>query len=294
VAKIEKDSVSGVETTGHEWDGIKELNTPLPRWWLYVFYACIAWAVVYWVFFPAWPTGKDYTHGLFGWSQRAELEQVMADARKGQAKFLDRINASTLEQIRADKDLLNFALAGGKAAFAVNCVQCHGAGGQGNPGFPNLADDEWLWSGSLAGIYQTIQHGIRATDDGETRGAGITMPAWASDSAPVKLTSAQIGDVADYLVSLSGKPGDAAATGRGKALFAENCVACHGEKAEGNPDMGAPGLADGLWLYGGDRKTLVQTITAGRAGVMPAWSKRLDDATIKQLAVYIHELGGGK
>lgn len=293
MANIEKDSLSGVETTGHEWDGIKELNTPLPRWWLYIFYICIAWSVVYWVLYPAWPLGKDHTQGILGWSQRAELEQTMVDARKGQAKYVNRINASSLEQIRADKDLLNFAMAGGKAAFGVNCVPCHGAGGQGNPGFPNLADDKWLWGGKLADIYTTIKHGIRATDDNDTR-PGVAMPAWATDAAPVKLTAAQINDVVEYVLSLNKGGSDAAAAGRGATLFAENCTACHGEKAQGNQDMGAPGLTDGLWLFGGDKKSLTQTIAQGRAGVMPSWNKRLDDATVKQLTVYVHALGGGK
>ena len=293
MAKQEKDPVSGVETTGHEWDGIKELNNPVPRWWLYIFYVCCAWSLVYWVLYPAWPMGTWHTAGILGWTQRAEVEQKIADAKVAQSGFTDRIAASSLEDIRKSPELLNFALAGGKAAFGSNCVPCHGAGGQGNPGFPNLADDKWLWGGTLADIDTTIKHGIRATDDAETR-PGVAMPAWATDSAPAKLTDAQISDVADYVLSLSTKTADAAGARRGAPIFAENCAACHGDKAQGSQEMGAPALSDGIWLYGGDKKTLVETIGKGRAGVMPSWTKRLDDPTIKQLAVYVHELGGGK
>lgn len=293
MAHKEKDPVSGTETTGHTWDGIKELNNPVPRWWLYIFYACCAWAVVYWVLYPAWPLGNFHTNGVLGWSQRVELEQKLTEARQAQSVYTDKIAASSLEQIRSNPDLLNFALAGGKAAFATNCVPCHGAGGQGSPGYPNLADDKWLWGGKLADIYTSIKHGIRAADDAETR-PGVVMPAWASDQAPVKLTAAQIADVSEYVQSLSKASKDGAAAGRGAPVFAENCVACHADQGQGNPDMGAPALNDGLWLYGGDRKALMHSISAGRAGVMPSWAKRLDDTTIKQLTVYVHELGGGK
>lgn len=293
MAHVEKDPVTGVETTGHSWDDIKELNNPVPRWWLYIFYVCCGWALIYWVLYPAWPLGNFHTAGLLGWTQRAELEQKLVDAKQAQAVYTDKIAATPLAQIRSNPDLLNFAMAGGKAAFGSNCVPCHGAGGQGNPGFPNLADDKWLWGGKIDDIYTTIKHGIRATDDNDTR-PGVAMPAWSTDAAPTKLAAAQINDVAEYVLSLSKASSDAAAAGRGSATFAENCVACHGEKGVGNQDMGAPALNDGIWLYGGDKKTVVQTISNGHNGVMPSWTKRLDDTTIKQLAVYVHELGGGK
>ena len=293
MAHLEKDPITGVETTGHSWDGIKELNNPVPRWWLYIFYVCCVWALIYWILYPAWPLGNFHTPGIMGWTQRAELEQHLADAKKAQSVFTDKIAAAPLAEIRTNPELLNFALAGGKAAFGTNCMPCHGAGGQGNPGFPNLADDKWLWGGKLDDIYTTIKHGIRATDDGDTR-PGVAMPAWSTDQAPTKLTAAQINDVVEYVLSLSKASTDAQAAGRGATLFSENCVACHGEKGIGNQDMGAPALNDGIWLYGGDKKTLIQTVANGRAGVMPSWTKRLDDTTIKQLTVYIHELGGGK
>lgn len=289
----EKDPVTGVETTGHTWDGIKELNNPIPRWWMYIFGACCVWSLGYWVLYPTWPLGTFHTAGVLGWSQRVELDQSLIVARQSQAAYNDKIAASSIEDIRSNPDLMKFALAGGKAAFGSNCVPCHGAGGQGNPGFPNLADDKWLWGGKLGDIYATIKHGDRAVDDSDTR-PGVAMPAWASDQAPVKLTAGQINDVSEYVLSLTKASTDAAAASRGLPVFAENCVACHNEGGTGNQDIGAPALNDGIWLYGGDKKTLVKTISDGRAGVMPSWNKRLDDTTIKELTAYVHELGGGK
>lgn len=290
MAQKEKDALSGVETTGHEWDGLRELNNPLPKWWLYIFYVCIAWSLVYYVLYPAWPLGKSYTKGLLGYSQREELVQKVADGKKAQEKYLTAIAATSVEDIQKNKDLLAFAMAGGRSYFNENCAACHGAGGQGAKGFPTLADDVWLWGGTTADIYKTIQHGIRA-DDGDTRGTvGIGMTAFGRDGI---LNRDQIGQVAEYILSLNKRSTDAAAAEKGKTVYDENCAACHGENAQGSlavgMEVGAPPLVTANWLYGGDKATLVQTITNGRAGVMPAWSKRLDDATIKSLAVYAAE-----
>lgn len=292
---IEKDALSGVETTGHEWDGLRELNNPLPKWWLYIFYVTIAWSLVYYVLYPAWPLGKTYTKGLLGWSMRQEFADNMATAKAGQAKYLTAIAAKSVDEIQKDKDLLSFAMAGGRSVFNENCAACHGAGGQGAKGYPTLADDVWLWGGATADIYKTIQHGIRA-DDADTRATpGVGMTAFGKDGI---LKADQIDAVADYILSLNKKQADPAKVAKGQTVYEENCVACHGDKAQGSlatgMDVGAPPLVTANWLYGGDKATLVSTITNGRAGVMPAWVKRLDDATIKQLAVYVHNLGGGK
>lgn len=292
---IEKDAITGVDTTGHEWDGLKELNNPLPKWWLYIFYVCIAWSIVYYVLYPAWPLGKTYTKGLLGWSMRQELADNMVAAKAGQAKYLTAIAAKSVDEIQKDKDLLSFAMAGGRSVFNENCAACHGAGGQGAKGYPTLADDVWLWGGTTADIYKTIQHGIRA-DDTDTRATvGVGMTAFGKDGI---LKADQIEQVAEYILSLNKKPADAAKAAKGLTVYEENCVACHGDKAQGSVaagiDVGAPPLVQANWIYGGDKATLVETITNGRAGVMPAWAKRLDDATIKQLAVYVHNLGGGK
>jgi cytochrome c oxidase cbb3-type subunit 3 len=278
--KIEKDSVTGTETTGHEWDGIKELNNPLPRWWLYVFYACILWSVVYYLLYPTIPG----IEGLMGYSQREEVVERMAQARARQAGSLDRIAAAPLAEIKADPDLLNFALTGGRAAFADNCAPCHAAGGAGRPGYPTLADDSWLWGGTLDEIETTLRHGVRAGDD-ETREG--EMPAFGAEEL---LEKDQIEAVAAYVLSLSTQ----AAGADGVELYAENCASCHGGAGEGGREFGAPSLADQIWLYGGEKADIVAQITKPRHGVMPAWAGRLDGTTIKMLAVYVHALGGGE
>jgi len=283
------DEFTGSPTTGHEWDGIRELNTPLPRWWLWTFYATIIFAVVYWVLMPSWPGITGYFHGVLGYSTRQRIEVTMGEAAQSMAGTRQRIASSSLADINKSPDLLEFAIAGGRSAFAVNCSQCHGSDAAGRPGFPNLNDDDWLWGGTLDDIYFTIKHGARNGADADAR--VMQMPRFLADGV---LTAAQIGDVADYVLSLSGAEHDAAAAARGQPLFAQNCAACHGEQGQGNPQAGAPRLTDKIWLYGGDRTTIIRTISYSRGGVMPNWGARLDDETIKELAVYVHSLGGGK
>ena len=290
MAMEERDPVTGQTTTGHEWDGIKELNTPLPRWWLYVFYASILFSVVYWVLFPAIPGISGYTHGLLGYNQRAALDAVMASVTAGRQAYVGRIEQASLDQIQSDPDLLNFALTGGRAAFNENCAACHALGGAGRPGgFPTLADDDWLWGGKPDQILQTIRHGIRNADP-DTRVS--EMPAFGRDQI---LDAGQIGDVAEYVLSLSGRATDAAAVGRGTQVFADNCAACHGETGQGNPELGAPNLADAIWLRGsGTKAEIVAQVTQPKMGVMPTWQGRLDEATLRMLATYVHSLGGGQ
>ena len=286
--KVEKDAITGTEMTGHEWDGIKELDTPLPRWWVWTFYVTIAWAVGYWVVYPAWPTLSGYTRGLLGWSQYHSLADQMREADAAKAVYLEKLKTASVEQILADKQLLDFAVAGGKAAFADNCAPCHGAGGAGAKGYPNLNDDDWLWGGSIEQIYTTIRYGAR---NGNPKAHSTDMPRFGADGI---LKPEQISDVADYVLSLSGTKGDEAALARGKQIFAENCAACHGDNGDGNTDIGAPRLNDKIWLYGGDKATVVETITYARRGVMPAWIERLPETTTKMLAVYVHSLGGSQ
>ncbi|MGK2921246.1 MAG: cytochrome-c oxidase, cbb3-type subunit III [Methyloceanibacter sp.] len=288
MAKEQGETSADEETTGHEWDGIQELNKPLPKWWLYTFYACIVWAVGYWILYPTWPLISSHTAGYLGYSQREVVAEDLAQAQAEKAGFRDRIAASDLETIQSDPELLNFALAGGAAAFGDNCAPCHGRGAQGAIGYPNLQDDAWLWGGSLDAIHHTIQYGIRA-EDAETRNS--QMPAFGKLGM---LKPDQVSDVAEYVLSLSGNEGDEEAAERGQALFATNCAACHGPEGQGNQALGAPNLADELWLYGGDKATVVETITNSRSGMMPAWHERLDPATVKELAIYVHSLGGGE
>ncbi len=282
------DEFSGIETTGHEWDGIRELDNPLPNWWRWILWASVIWAIGYWIVMPAWPLISSHTTGLLGYSSRANLTVEIAAAKAAQKGSLDKLAAASLEQIRTDSDLLEFALLGGRSAFSVNCSQCHGSGAQGFPGYPNLNDDQWLWGGTVEDIQATITHGVRNADDEDARQSD--MPAFLRDEL---LDQAEIGDVAEYVLSLSGQAGDRGAAARGQEIFADNCAACHGEDGAGNTQVGAPPLNNDLWLYGGDKASIVTTISESRGGVMPAWGRILDAVTIKKLAIYIHSLGGG-
>jgi cytochrome c oxidase cbb3-type subunit III len=289
MAEAERDQVSGTETTGHEWDGIKELNTPLPKWWLWTFYATIVWALIYTILYPAWPLVSSATKGVLGYSSRAQVAANIATAKAAQGQYLDQIAVRSLEDIRADQSLFEFALAGGRSAFAVNCSPCHGSGAQGGRGFPNLNDDDWLWGGSLEDIDTSIRHGIRYAGDDDTRIS--EMPAFGRDGL---LQPAQIADVAQFVLSLSGKDHDSDAAIRGVQIFTANCATCHGATGGGDRNQGAPALNDAIWLYGDTAEAIVRQVTNPHHGVMPAWAKRLDDTVIKQLALYVHSLGGGE
>ncbi|MCW1843137.1 cytochrome-c oxidase, cbb3-type subunit III [Prosthecomicrobium hirschii] len=285
MAEKDIDRLSGISTTGHEWDGLKELNNPLPKWWLWTWYACIAWALVYYVLYPSWPLASSYTKGLLGYSQRQDALDKVAEGQAARAVIGKGLATAELSAIAADPKMREFAMANGKAAFGDNCAPCHGSAGVGGPGFPSLQDDDWLWGGKLSDIHQTLKVGIRSTHD-ETR--QTQMPAFGKDGV---LKKDEISTVADYVLSLSGK---GTATPAGKQLFADNCASCHGEDGKGNIEMGAPNLTDAIWLYGGTKEKIVETVTNSRAGVMPTWEGRLDPVTIKSLAVYVHSLGGGK
>ena len=285
----EIDDVSGVETTGHSWDGIKELNNPLPRWWLWTFYATIVWAIIYTVLYPAWPMLSSSTGGVLGWSSRASLAEDVNAAKEAQSVFLDKLAATDVADIQSDAELTQFAVAGGSAAFKVNCVQCHGSGASGSPGYPNLNDDDWIWGGSIEEIHATIQHGIRYASDDDTRISD--MPAYGADEI---LSREEISDVAWYVRKISSQEFDAAAADRGQVIFEENCAACHGDSGEGLRELGGPRLADSIWLYGGEHADIMAQVNRPKQGVMPAWGARLGEATVKQLAVYIHSLGGGE
>lgn len=281
------DEVSGVETTGHSWDGIRELNNPLPRWWLWTFYLTIIWAIGYMVLYPAIPLINGATQGILGYSSRAEVVTELADAKAAQGELLDQIAATPVEDIASNPELLSFAIAGGSSAFKVNCAQCHGSGAAGSVGYPNLNDDAWIWGGEIDQIYQTIAHGIRYEDDPDTRFS--EMPAFGDI-----LEAEQINQVVAYVTSLSREPSDPALVEDGRQVFVENCAACHGDNAEGLADFGAPRLSDAIWLKGSSEAAIASQIRNPKHGVMPAWVDRLGEPTIKQLAVYVHTLGGGQ
>jgi len=278
------DAPTGTETVGHEWDGIEELNTPLPRWWLYTFYATIAFSLVYVVLYPAWPLIDSATTGTLGWSSRGQLSADMQAADAARAGVRAKIAATPIEALPADPGLMQAAVAGGAAAFKVNCVQCHGAGAAGSPGYPNLNDDDWLWGGTLTDIETTLTNGVRWDANPATR--STLMPAFEGS-----LDAGQVNALASQVLSLSGK---ARPDPVGAKLFADNCAACHGPTGGGMPAMGVPALNDAIWLYGGTAADVKKQVLAPRHGIMPAWKGRLDAVTIKMLAAYVHSRGGGQ
>jgi cytochrome c oxidase cbb3-type subunit 3 len=282
------DDATGTETTGHEWDGITELDTPMPRWWLIVFYITIIWAIAYWVVYPAWPTLSNMnerggTVGTSGWTQYNQLEESQAEIVARRAEYQGRFDQASFDEILKSEDLYAFALAGGNSAFKDNCATCHGTGGAGAPGYPNLNDDEWLWGGSVDDIHTTIRYGIRSGNDD---GRFSEMPAFAE-----LLSGEEIKDIAGFVVAKSEKRPFAAT---GQQLYLDNCASCHGDNTEGSRDFGAPNLSDAIWLYADDHAAIVRQIKKPKHGVMPAWDRRLSPSTMRQLAIYVHSLGGGE
>lgn len=285
----EVDDLSGTQTTGHEWDGIKELDTPLPRWWLWTLYATIVFSIGYVIYYPAFPLLTTSSAGISGITARGQLQKEIARVEEARAKTIEQIRTTPLAQIAADENLRRYAIAGGKSLFKVHCSQCHGSGAQGAPGYPNLNDDDWLWGGDLKAIYQTIAHGVRNTDNSEARIS--EMPAFGRDGI---LERADIGAVTEYVLKLSRLDHDAQLAEKGARVYADNCASCHGDEGKGNREFGAPNLVDALSLYGITRDLVTRQIQSPRHGVMPGWLKRLGEARVKQLAIYVHSLGGGE
>lgn len=281
------DEPTGTQTVGHEWDGIEELDTPMPRWWVLTFWASIVWAIGYVIVYPAIPMLDSATTGLWNWSSRGELAREMSAEAKRRAPITAALAALPIDQLETDPKLLQAAVEGGRAAFKVHCVQCHGSGAEGSKGYPNLNDDDWLWGGDLQAIHYTLIHGVRNPDHKETRFS--QMPAFNG-----VLESAEIGAVVAHVRAISGQKKPNATSARGAALFATNCATCHGPDGKGLREFGAPNLTDQIWLYGGDGESLRATIAKSRYGVMPRWNNRLDPVTIKMLAAFVHSLGGGE
>lgn len=281
------DEPTGTQTVGHEWDGIEELDTPMPRWWVISFWATVIWGLAYVVLYPAIPMANSATQGVLNWTSRGELEAEMKAETLRRAPTTSALAAIPVEQLANDERLYQAAVEGGRAAFKVHCVQCHGSGAAGSKGYPNLNDDDWLWGGDLGAIHFTLEHGIRQPDHDQTRFS--QMPAFAG-----VISNNEIDAVASYVRSLSGLEKASAKSAAGATTFANNCASCHGVDGKGMRDLGAPNLADGIWLYGGDTASITTTINQARYGVMPRWNNRLDPVTIKMLAAYVHSLGGGE
>lgn len=285
----EIDQTTGVSTTGHEWDGIKELDNPMPRWWLWTFFASIIFAVGYMIYYPAIPLIDGSTMGISGETNRSLLKQETELSNQKRVEKITLLNKTNLLDIQKNSDLYRFAVRGGKSLFKVNCVQCHGSGAAGGPGYPNLNDDEWIWGGDLDAIYTTIAHGARNGEDDDERVGD--MPAFGRDEM---LDREQIASAAEFVLKLSGQEHDTALALQGGAIFEENCASCHGGAGLGDREFGAPSLADAIWLYGGSREQIISQISTPKAGVMPPWISRLGEGSIKQLTIYVHSLGGGE
>tara|TARA_R110001606_G_scaffold52336_9_gene129830 strand:- start:155 stop:1090 length:936 start_codon:yes stop_codon:yes gene_type:complete len=283
------DEPTGTETVGHEWDGIEELDTPMPRWWLLTLYATIVWAIGYVILYPAIPMLNSASEGLLGWSSRGDYAMQVAERQKQLEPVRLALVSQDINAMGNDPELLQQAIEGGRSAFKVHCVQCHGSGAAGSKGYPNLNDDDWLWGGDLETIEYTLIHGIRNPDHDQTRFS--QMPAFGKDGI---LQSNEIQELVSYVRLLSGREKQSAAATRGAALFEVNCAVCHGADGTGDRVQGAPNLTDAISLYGLDRTSLTETITNARYGVMPRWGQRLDPATIRMLAAYVHSLGGGE
>jgi cytochrome c oxidase cbb3-type subunit 3 len=281
------DRVTGVDTTGHSWDGIKELNNPLPRWWLWTFYITIIWGIGYTIAFPAWPLVTQATSGLLGYSTRGEVAAEIARFQDANADIMAELAEADLETLHQNPELMRFATSAGASVFRNNCSQCHGSGAAGAVGYPNLLDDDWLWGGDFENIAYTVRHGIRNEEDWDARYSEMT----AFDDI---LSNAEIDAVVQHVLAISGQPHDATGARAGAELFLDNCAACHGDEGRGNRDLGAPNLTNNLWLYGGDAATLEETIRYARFGVMPPWGNRLSEAEIRAVTAYVHQLGGGE
>jgi len=277
------------ETTGHVWDGIREYDNPLPRWWLWIFYLTIAFSVVYTILYPAWPLVTRATQGVIGKDARADVRAEIARFEAMNAPVEAKLVAADPNAIAADPELANYVRNAGAAIFQTNCAQCHGTGAAGAKGYPNLLDKDWLWGGTMEDILFTVTHGIRNTMDPDARYS--QMPAFGRDEL---LEPGQIGEVVQYVLKISGQEHDAAAAEAGATVFAEQCAACHGEDGTGMRDQGAPNLTDAVWLYGGDAAALTETVTNARFGVMPNWNTRLSEADIRAVSAYVHQLGGGE
>jgi len=280
------DDETGTETTGHNWDGIEELNTPLPRWWLWTFYATIVWGIIYTILYPAWPLVSGTTRGILDWTTRGEVAAQIEAVNLSNAEMTQSLIEVDLGVLERNEALHRFAVSAGAAVFRTNCSQCHGAGAAGvqAAGYPNLLDDAWLWGGQITDIADTVRHGIRSEDDPATRWSA--MPAFGE-----MLSEEEITALTSHVRSLSGLE---EADPQGASLFADQCASCHGDEGTGDRTLGAPDLTDAIWLYGGTPEDVTYTIENARFGVMPPWGERLGEAQVRAVAAYVHGLGGGE
>jgi cytochrome c oxidase cbb3-type subunit 3 len=282
----ERDPHSGYLMTGHEWNGIKELNTPVPRVVYFFLIVTTLFAVGYWILMPAWPIGTTYTKGLLGIDQRTTVADSLKQAALARAAWSERIETTDFAGIQSDPQLMAFVRETGRALFGDKCAACHGRNARGGKGFPNLTTTSWLWGGDPAAIAETIRVGINSAHP-ETRVS--QMLAFGRDGM---ISRGDVDNVVAFVRSLSHQAADASADqiAAGKAVFAANCASCHGDEGTGKTDAGAPNLTDKFWIYGGDLQSIYTTVWNGRQGHMPTWESRLSPVERKILALYLVDL----
>ncbi len=290
MSKGEGDPVTGEETTGHEWNGIKELDTPVPRGILWFIFVTHLFAVIWWVLMPAFPLGWSYTKGILGIDQRDTVEQAILSNQAAREPWTSQIAALSYDEIQADEALMTNVELSGRQLFGDNCAACHGMNGTGRSNYPDLTDGDWLWGdGSPEAIAETLRVGINARHD-ETRIS--QMPAFGRDAM---LGRPEVRQVAQYVYSLSHPEYSTAENvdmiAAGQQLFIDNCSGCHGEDGLGSRDIGAPNLTDSAWIYGGTLDNIIASVHGGRVGHMPTWDERLTTTEIKTLALYVYDLG---
>lgn len=288
---IEKNDENDIPTTGHSWDGIEEYDNPMPKWWLYTFYVCVFWAVLYSLAMPAWPIygSEGATRGFLSWSTRGDLEKDLIKVEESRVEMNTLLEETDIFEIPDNPELFTYAKQAGDSVFKTWCAQCHGsgAGGVQAQGYPNLLDDDWLWGGTVDEIQYTIAHGVRNSDDEDARFG--EMPSFKGMLEPNDIDA-----VAHYVLSLSDSLHDENQAIFGEEIYLENCAACHGDGGEGDIYSGAPNLSDAIWLYGSGYDNVVKQINYARNGVMPNWNNRLSETEIKAVATYVHSLGGGQ
>lgn len=279
----ERDDHTGHLTTGHEWNGIKELNTRVPR----IVWVCLLgtflYSVVYWLLMPAWPLGDHATRGILDYREQDVVAEQIDHANRMFGSWKQDLLKKDIQSPNLDPILLEKVLVAGKSLFGDNCSACHGIDGNGNLGFPSLADGSWLWSGEVVGIEETIRYGINSPHD-DTQVS--QMPAFGHDGL---LSRNEVIELVGYLQSVSKGTSASSISAAGGLLFADNCAACHGDDAKG-VGIGAPNLTDNFWIYGSSRQQLFETIWNGRQGHMPAWEGRLNDEQIRILAIFVSNL----
>ncbi|WP_136649264.1 cytochrome-c oxidase, cbb3-type subunit III [Paracoccus aeridis] len=284
MAVRKRDPLTGHETTGHEWDGITELNTRVPRSiWFFVFVTHL-WALILWFLLPTWPLITTYTKGILGIDQRDEVQESIVVANAARADWTDRVDALPVADILGDGELMARVTNTAHQLFGDNCAGCHGTAATGGPGFPSLADDDWLWGGDPDTMMETLRVGVNAGHP-DTRVS--QMLAFGRDGI---LGREEIRTVVDYVRSLSGAAIPAERAAAGAEIYAANCASCHGEDGRGSTELGAPNLTDDIWIYGGDAASLFTTVHDGRQGWMPTWEGRLTETERKILTVYLQDI----